>query len=306
MGPESTLFIEQGAKGGPQMLINQPRAHHVAVPEVYVPFNCRADALAHLGEVLGSVAGQALVIVSSEESWQELLRVQVGRGQRVQSVERVPSQRDRQGISIASYRTVRQVMRAPCGGQRIDRDAQELVVFDNPHRLAPPLIRTLRSAFPPTQPTLAITTHASLAAERYMREIFSGRSGITLTKAPTTPQGHTPSLWSGERVAKDWTDQANCSGDGFDPRFQVRKAKVWDAIRQRDCPGCPVADSCLAAGLTTDHQMANKRQRLWGAWGGLTESARRELRAALYHGASTAEAAYMVERARERHTTNAV
>ena len=268
-------------------------------PEVYRPFEDRSAALTYMCELLGSVAGRALVIVSSKEAHQEMLRLQVGSRQRIQSVEQVPSQQERRNISVASYRTVLQVIRTPYGVHRIDQNAQELVVFDNPHWLAPRLIRLLHHAFSPTQQIRALTTHASPVAERYMREAFSLQSALAFAHPPVGPKPYTPSSWNGDRIAPNWQEQASCGGDGFDPRFNVREPTVWDTIRQQDCPSCPVADSCLAAGLVADQQNASKRQRLLGAWGGLTEYARRELRTALHQGASSAEAAYLIERARK-------
>lgn len=284
------------------MPLSQP-SNSAPEPEVYRTFENRSAALTYMCELLGSVAGQALVVVSSKQAQQEVLRLQVGSGQRIQSVQKVPSQQDRPSISVASYGAVLQAAQTPYGVRQIDRDTQELVVFDNPHQLAPRLIRLLRCAFPLSQPFRALTTNASPTAERYMREVFSGPPKLAPASHSAERREYIPSSWAGTRIGQHWPEQTNCYGDGFDSRFALRETAVWNSIRQENCPNCPVADSCLAAGLSVDQHNAGKRQRFWGAWGGLSEGARRELRTALQQGASPTESAYLVERARTSHPT---
>ena len=266
--------------------------------QTYQPFESRPEALGYLAQILSGANGRSLVITTSKVSLTEVLGLSGVVGRPIQSAERVPSQQERQATTVASYRTVIDAAGAEYGAHRIDASTVKLVVYDNPHKLSPVNIRELQAVIGATQHSIAITAGASFASERYMREVFSIEPQSPASPCFVRPVKYNPRQWYGDRVAKLSLRTAGCKGDGFDERFRGRGTEAWDAIRTTHCPSCPAADTCLAAGLEFDQRQAGHRNRFWGAWGGLSEGARRVLRAALRHDATPAEAAFLVERAR--------
>lgn len=260
--------------------------------------NERPTALSHIAAILGATGGRSLVLVTGDAARDEILGLEEPLGRRIQLVCRVPAQRDRPEVSVVTYdHAYNIVVKNPYGHYQIDPASYSQIVAIDPHRLA---YKTVRNTAAWCQ-GLALTvcaTQPSRVERAFLREAFLGEiAPLHDDLRQTSP--YEPARWQGTRKADQWWGKAACSSCVVSPGGEAYSVEFYREVRAQCCSSCPVADSCLSAGLRYESEVSSRGSLPPGAWGGLSSYARRQLAAELRRGVSPAAAAFLVEHARQ-------
>lgn len=251
-------------------------------------------------QTLKVIDGKSLVLVTGSAALADILPLDRTFGRRVQSVTSVPAQVNRPNISVATFSTACRLAKSPYGQRQLDISSFDLLMLHNPHRLALKALKHIADIVR-GRPVMIGVLRPNPSETALLSELFLGEmkaSGPSAFPAASPP--YTPEYWAGTRHTPNWQNQRNCTDAVPFPGAKTFTTAYYREVRRVYCPGCPVADSCLAEGLDYTSRQLQAERTPSGAWGGLSSYARRELAIMLGKGATPAQAAHLISRARQQ------